>query len=253
MGLNNRAKNILTVLVALVLVGGFIFLAEGRKKNDKDDRLEAIENLTTTTVRRTTTTRRPTTTTSTVLTTSTSSAPAVTTATTVVRTTTTRRSSTATTSKPATSTTVAGPSGPSREASSNESTIVHNSDGTFATASSDAGATRPFGFTVKSCVIPSAGSDCVNSGGGVSGDAMQVRFTVTVKNNTGRTISFGDDGLTLDVTLTRPDGTVSQFVMNASSEKTLAPGAGLAISSTTGVVGLGSFKWTAACDIDYGS
>ena len=248
-----RTKNILTATVALILVAGFIFLAEGQKKDTKDDRLEAIANATTTTVGRTTTTDEPATTSTSVFTTS-SSSPAVTTATTAVRTTTTRRaSSTATTVRRTTTTAVPGPSGPSRESSSNESSFVHNADGTFATGSSDAGPTRPFGFTVKSCVIPSPGSDCQASGGGASGDTMQVRFTVTLKNNTSRTISFGADGLTIDVTLTRPDGTVTQFVMNASSEKTLAPGAGLAISSTTGVVGLGSFKWNAACDIDYGS
>ncbi len=253
MGMSIRTKNILTALLAVVLVGGFIFAAEGLKSDKTDDRLEAIENATTTTVpRTTTTTRKPTTTTSStvVSATSTSLAPTVTT----VRTATTRGSTTATTKRPTTTTTTAaGPKGPSREASSNESTIVHNTDGTFATASSAAGAARPFTFTVKSCVIPAPGSDCMTSGGGASGDSMQVRFTVTVKNNTSRTISFGDDGLTIDVTLQNPNGTTSQFVMNASSEKSLPPGAGLAISSTTAVVGLGSFKWTAACDIDYGS
>lgn len=253
MGMSIRTKNILTALLAVVLVGGFVFLAEGLKSDDKDDRLEAIENATTTTVRRTTTTRKPTTTTSsTIALSTTSTSTAAVTATTVRKTTTTRASTTATTRR-TTTTAAPGPSGPSREASSNEVTLVHNSDGTFATASSDPGPARPFAFTVKSCVIPTPGSDCATSGGGASGDSMQVRFTVTVKNNTSRTISFGDDGLTIDVALQNPNGTTSQFVMNATSEKSLAPGAGLAISSTTSVTGIGSFKWTAACDIDFGS
>lgn len=250
MGLSLRTKNALTVLVAVVVVGAFIFLAEGSKK-DKDDRLEAIENLTTTTVRRTTTTRQPTTTTSTSVVTTTSTSTAAVSATTAVpRTTTTRRATTATTARP-TTTVAPGPSGPSREASSNEATIIHNSDGTAATAASAAGPTRPFGFTVKSC-FPVNGS-CPTERSGISGDGVPVRFTVTVKNNTNRTISFGDDGLTIDITLQNPNGTTTQFVMDAKSEKTLKPGEGLAISSTTTVVGIGSFKWTAACDIDYGT
>lgn len=239
MGLSIRTKNILTALLALVLVGGFIFLAEGRKK-DKDDRLEAIEDLTTTTVRRTTTTQRSTTTSTSVVSTTSSSAPAVT-PTTVARTTTTRRATTATTRR--TTTTAAANAapvphnGPGVENSDNTATFARNGDGSFTTNAAPAcpqsERTDPFCFNV-------------GTEGGLS-------FVVEIRNNTSRTIKFPGGALKITVTVQNPNGTQSQFVMDASPlGPNLGPHEGARIKSSAQISDTGQYSFTASCEVDYG-
>lgn len=240
MGMSIRTKNILTALVAVVVVGGFIFVAEGLKKDTKDDRLAAIENATTTTVKRTTTTREPTTTTSsTVLSTSTTSAASLTT-TTVKKTTTTRASTTATTRRTTTTVPSAAPvphDGPGTEASDNTATFTRNADGSFSTngaaACPSTERTDPFCFNI-------------GTEGGIS-------LVVEIRNNTARTIKFPNGSLKILVNLQNPNGTTSQFVMDASAlGATLAPHEGARIKSSAQISDTGQYSFTASCEIDYG-
>lgn len=240
MGMSIRTKNILTALVAVVLVGGFIFLAEGLKNNNDSDRLAAIDDITTTTVRRTTTTRPPTTTTSTTLapTTSTTEVPAVVTTTTIKATTKTTRASTATTRR-VTTTTRPSASGVHDEAADNQPvTFTRNADGSIAHA--------------KAPECPATSSDplCM-----LIGTEDNVTLVVNLRNNTGRTISFPGGNVRVNVTIVGPDGSRQYQIAPPAGKEvaTLGSGAGLRLSASTSDFTVpGQYSFTATCTVDYG-
>ena len=235
MGMSIRTKNILTVFLAVVILGGFIFLAEGLKKDNKDDRLAAIENATTTTVRRTTTTREVTTTTSsTVPSTTSSSALAVVTTTTVKKTTTTRAATTPTT----VSNFAAIPhnGGPGTEASDNT--------GSFTRAdSSITGARAP------ECVRTKTDPFCFQLGWINAGGKLEINLL----NNTAREVKF-PGGLQIIVTVNRPNNTQSQFSVGDKSVTTISSGEHLSVTSPAAGEFLdnGNYTFTATCNVDYG-
>jgi hypothetical protein len=245
MGMSIRTKNILTAALAVVLVGGFIFLAEGLKKDNKDDRLAAIENVTTTTVRRTTTTREPTTTTSTtaLAVTTTTGAPAAVTTTTARKTTTTKVTTKKTTTTAATSAPVPH-NGAGTESSDNTATFTRNGDGSYSTTVAppcpESERTDPFCFHV--------------------GSTGSLSLEVVIRNNTSRTITFpadaqGKRALKILVTVQNPNGTSTQFVLDASSlGATLGAHEGATIkSSAAQFADAGQYSFAASCEIDYGS
>ncbi len=242
MGMSIRTKNILTALIAVAIVGGFIFVAEGLKSDKTDDRLAAIEQPTTTTVQRSTTTRPPATTSSTALsTTTTPLANSATTVTTARKTTaTTARATTGTTAKRTTTTVSGSPNPPfngaGTENADNTGSFTRNADGSITGAAAPAcPASDPFCFYLSS-----------SDAGGAT------KFSVNIRNNTARTISF-PNGLRIVVTVNRPSGTQSQFVMDASSVTNLASKEGLMISSSTTFPDDGQYTFSATCGVDYGS
>jgi hypothetical protein len=237
-----NATTALIVAVVVILFGGFLALAlPGENKHD--DTLDAISRETTTTERRVTTTRESTTTsTSTFVTTTT----ALTTATTGKPTTaTTKKPSTATTKKPstgATTTVVAGPSGQVNEHSDNSASFTHGQDGSFSVAATDPpGGADPFRFILTTA----AGS------GGVSGETASVKFSVSLTNNTAKTINF-PGGLKIIVTMRAPNGTDVTFTMTAADVTNITAGETITITQERGVSGYGHFDATATCDVDYG-
>ncbi len=245
MGMSIRTKNILTALLAVVLVGGFIFLAEGLKSDKKDDRLAAIEDVTTTTFRRTTTTRPVTTTTASTISATTTSLAAPVATTTTVKKTTTTRATTATSKKPSTTTTTPAPphTGPGEETSDNTGTFTRSSTGAYS------------GNKVPAC----AATDpfCVALGA-EQGENGQVRLVVQLRNNTNRTVSF-PGGLRISVYVRQPSGAERQFILDASGVQSLAPAGephgddAVRVSSLTSFDEVGDFQFTASVRVDYGS
>jgi len=246
-------KNILVVLVAVLGFAAFVVLAEGvGGDSDAQDRLDALQANTTTTFFE----EEPETTTTTFFVATTTTAP-VTVTTAASTTATTKKPTTATTKKPTTATTVrrttttAAPAGvpvphngPGSEASDNKTVFVHNSNNTFDSSSTTPPAgPDPFTFTIKS----------EQGSGGITNDAASVKFIVTIKNHTARTVTF-PGGLKIIVTVQKPNnGGPLTFTMDASSVANLAPNEGVTVSSTTGISGMGQFEATATCDVDYGS
>lgn len=228
--------NILIATAAALLFGGFLALALPGENKD-DDALDAIAGTTTTTQRGVTTSILPTTTTTLSTTTS-----LLTTATTAGRTTTTRRSSTNTTTPRATTTTVSGPSGQVNERSDNTASFTHTQDGSFSVSSTDPpGGNDPFRFVIRTA----PGS------AGVSGDTASVKFTVTLTNNTSKSINF-PGGLKIVVTMRSPSGTDITFNMTASDVTNITAGETITITQERGVSGYGTFDASASCDVDYG-
>ena len=245
--MNKRQKDILTVVVALVLLGGFLFLAEGLRK-DKDDnaRLAAIDNTTTSTTfefEDTTTTTFPTITTiPPIILTTTSTT--VRTATTVKTTPTTKKPSTggttATTKKPATPTTTAPRPNPPFNGAGNE-TSDNSAQFTLPSTASPAittSETDPLSFLIQ--VVP-RGSNTAD-------------IVVKLRNNTNRTITF-PGGLKITVTVAQQGVDPQTFVLAAASQTSLeGNGFGLTISSNGAtILGSGTFTATAVMPVDYGS
>lgn len=250
--MNKRQKDILTVVVALLVVGGFLFLAEGNRKDKNDNsRLAAINNATTTSfVETTTSTTFPTVSTQPAIIFSTTTTTArATTATTAKKptVTTAKKPTTATTkvtTKPAvTTTTIPAPHpGPGNEVTDNQASFVHNSDGSFSTSATNppAGA-DPFSFVIKT-----------EGAASQPGENASVKFSVTIKNNTAKPITF-PGGLKVIVTVHRSGASDVQFTMDATSVTGLTAGEGVTVSSTTNVLGFGTFTAEAVCTVDYGS
>lgn len=229
--------NVGIALAAALLFGGFLALALPGENRD-DDQLDAVAETTTTTEAQAPTSIIPTTT-STTLSLGTSTT-ARSTATTARTTATTRRGTTNTTQTPAT--TVAGPSGRVNEKSDNSASFTHNQDGSFSASATDPpGGSDPFRFTIRTA----PGS------GGVSGDTASVKFTVTLTNNTSKTVSF-PGGLKVTVTMRAPNGSDITFTMTASDVTNITPGETITITQERGVSGYGTFDATASCDVDYG-
>lgn len=227
--------NIGIAAVAALLFGGFLALALPGENTD-NDKLDAVAETTTTTERRVSTSIIPTTsTTLSVGTTLTVPTP------TTVRTTTTKKPSGGTPTGP-TTTVVSGPSGQVNEKSDNSASFTHNQDGSFSASATDPpGGADAFRFTIKTA----AGS------GGVSGDTASVKFTVTLTNNTSKTINF-PGGLKITVTMKAPNGSDITFTMTASDVTNITPGETITITQERGVSGYGTFDANASCDVDYG-
>jgi hypothetical protein len=242
--MNKRQKDILTVVVALVLVGGFLFLAEGLRKDKNDNaRLAAIDNTTTsTTFEETTTTTFPEITTiPPIILTTTSTT--VRTATTVKTTPTTKKTTggtTATTKKP-TATTTSAPrpnppfNGAGQETSDNSAQFTLPSTASPAVNTSE---TDPLSFLIQ--IVPKG--------------ANSADIVVKLRNNTGRTISF-PGGLKITVTVAQQGAESQTFVLASASQTTLeGNGFGLTISSSGAtILGSGTFTATAVMPVDYGS
>lgn len=237
--------NVLIAVAAAIAFGGFVLLAEGGGNDKRNNALDAAGSTTTTEPFPTTSTAVTTPTTLGAITTTTAP-PTVTTARTTA---TTRRpaSTTATTKKPTppptpNTTAVAGPSGPANEHSDNSASFSHASDGSFGVGATDPpGGSDPFRFVLKTA----AGS------GGVSGDTASVKFTVTLTNNTAKTVSF-PGGLKVVVTMRTPGGADVVFTMTASDVSNITAGETITITQERSVAGYGSFEVTATCDVDYG-
>lgn len=245
--MNKRMKDILTVIVAVLAVGGFFFLAEGNRK-DKDDnsRLAAI-NETTTTVEETTTTSTtfPTVSTQPAIifsTTSTTPTTVRTTVTTAKTTATTKKPTTATTAKPATTTTTKprpNPphNGPGTESSDNQPAFTLGGDASPAAVLTNSGTSDPFFFQIR--VVPTGGS--------------QVTLQAAIYNNTGRTVSF-PGGVKITISITQNG--VSQLFLLESPSDTSLQGGGYGISlggAGRTVTGTGSFTASATIPVDFGS
>jgi hypothetical protein len=229
--------NAMIVAAAVILVGGFIVLSS--KGDNNDSNLDALAGTTTTARRVTTTTQRSTTTSSMLSTTTTS----LSTSTTANSTATTKKPTTSTTKKPSTSTTVVGgPSGPVNEHSDNSASFTHGEDGSFSANSTDPPAgSDPFRFIIKTA----------QGSGGVSGDTASVKFTVTLTNNTAKTINF-PGGLKIVVTMHAPSGGDLTFNMTAADVIDIKAGETITLTQERGVSGFGTFDASATCDVDYG-
>ncbi|HVT78641.1 MAG TPA: hypothetical protein VHD87_16495 [Acidimicrobiales bacterium] len=228
--------NIAIVAVAVVAFGAFVFLAT--KGGNHHSNLSAVAP--TTTIKRvTTTTEEPTTTTTLFVEDSTTTAPAPVT---VATTTATTVKHTTTTKKPTTSTTAASPSGPVTEHTDNSASFTHGSDGSFsASATQPPSGADPFRFTIKTA-----------AGGGVSGDTASVKFTVTMDNQSGKSVAFPDNNIVVTVTLHTSGGSDIVFTMTASNQAPLKSGEAITLSQTRDVSGYGTFDATATCDVNYG-
>jgi len=150
---------------------------------------------------------------------------------------TTRRVTTTTARPRATTTTVPAPHpGVGQETSDNTGSFTHNAGDTYT------------GSAVGAC----AASDpfCFNLGAGAG--TGEVTIIAELRNHTSKPISF-PGGLKITVTVQNPGGTSTQFVMDASSATSIAPGELLRLTSQTAFAENGQFTFDATCQVDYGS
>ena len=227
--------NVAIAGTAAILFGAFVFFAT--KGDNKKNDLAVVASSTTSTTRRVTTTN------SSVPPTTFSVGTTVTTPTTIRTTTpTTRRTTTATTRGTTATTTATSPSGPATERSDNTTSFTHGEDGSFAASSTDPpGGADPFRFVIKSA----------QGAGGVSGDSASVKFTVTLTNNTAKTIAF-PGGLKITVTMKTPGGSELVFTMTANDVTDIKAGETITLTQERGVSGYGTFEASATCEVDYG-
>lgn len=246
--MNKRMKDILTVIVAVLAVGGFFFLAEGNRK-DKDDnsRLAAI-NETTTTIEETTTTSTtfPTVSTQPAIIFSTTTTPTPTTVRTTVTTAkttaTTKKPTTGTTAKPATTTTTKPRptlphNGPGTEPSDNQPAFTLGGAASPAAELSNSATTDAFFFQIR--VVPTGGN--------------QVTLQAAIYNNSGRTISF-PGGVKVSISITQ-NGVTQSFLLESPSDTSLQGGGyGISLSGAgRTVTGTGAFTASATVPADFGS
>jgi hypothetical protein len=239
MRMSTPTKNILTAAIAALFFAAFVGLATRGGNSDAQKRLNALENTTSTSVF-----VEPTSTTVFTLP-STTTVPLTTVPPAVTPTTVKAKTTTATTRKPSTTKTTRAPAPACTQVAAPSGSQLETSDNQYSfTLPSGPSSGKPspssdrFSFTVEA--TPTA--------------ANTVHFSIELRNQTAKTISFPGGVVQITVTVSQPGSANQTYELN-SAFAPMQPCERALVSTTTdpNVNGSGSFTASAATTVDYGS